>query len=65
MIGLEQAFSGSYAQARMRFLEGAARAGLPITTQGHPLPGATAKRWTWQWRETRRPTQTAPAAPPA
>jgi hypothetical protein len=32
MIGLEQAFSGSCAQARMRFLAGAARAGLPITT---------------------------------
>lgn len=39
MIGLDQAFSGSYAQARKRFLEAAATAGLPITSYDHPLQG--------------------------
>jgi len=39
MISLDKAFSGSYAQARTRFLEGAAQAGLPITTHEHPLTG--------------------------
>ncbi len=39
MIGLEQAFSSSYAQARTRFLEAAATAGLPITSYDHPLKG--------------------------
>jgi len=39
MIGLDQAFSGSYAQARKRFLEAAAMAGLPITSYDHPLTG--------------------------
>ena len=39
MIGFDQAFSGSYAQARTRFLEGAARAGLPITSYDHPMTG--------------------------
>ncbi len=39
MIALDQAFSGSYAQARTRFLEGAAKAGLPVTSYEHPLQG--------------------------
>lgn len=39
MIDLDKAFSGSFAQARTRFLEGAAQAGLPITTYEHPLKG--------------------------
>jgi len=39
MIGLDQAFSGSYAQARKRFLEAAATADLPVTSYAHPLPG--------------------------
>lgn len=39
MIGPDQAFSGSYVQARARFLEGAARAGLPITSYQHPMTG--------------------------
>ncbi len=39
MIDLAQAFSGSYAQARTRFLEAAATAGLPISSYDHPLTG--------------------------
>ena len=39
MIALDQAFSRSYAQARTRFLEAAATAGLPITSYNHPLTG--------------------------
>ena len=39
MIALDQAFSGSYAQARTRFLEAAAKAGLPVHSYEHPLQG--------------------------
>jgi len=39
MIGLDQAFSTSYAQARIRFLEAAATAGVPVTSYAHPLKG--------------------------
>lgn len=39
MIGIAQAFSPTYRQARTRFLEGAARAGLAIQSLAHPLPG--------------------------
>jgi hypothetical protein len=39
MIGVAQAFSASYRAARVQFLEGAARAGLAIASQVHPLPG--------------------------
>ena len=39
MIDLRQAFSSSYAQARVRFLEAAATAGLAIESRLHPLPG--------------------------
>jgi hypothetical protein len=39
MINLVEAFSPSYAKARTKFLEGAASAGLPITSHRHPLPG--------------------------
>jgi hypothetical protein len=39
MIGLVQAFSPSYAQARVKFLEAAATAGLPNESHSHPLPG--------------------------
>ncbi|KQP49893.1 M14 family metallopeptidase [Pseudorhodoferax sp. Leaf274] len=39
MIGIAQAFSASYREARAKFLEGAARAGLAIASLDHPLPG--------------------------
>lgn len=39
MIGVESAFAGSYAQARVKFLEAAASAGLHIESHPHPLPG--------------------------
>ena len=39
MIDLVQAFSPSYAKARIKFLEAAATAGLQIESHKHPLPG--------------------------
>ena len=39
MIAIPQAFSASYAQARVKFLEAAATAGLAIESHLHPLPG--------------------------
>ena len=39
MIGVAQAFSQSYAQARVKFLEAAAAAGLRIESHKHPLAG--------------------------
>lgn len=39
MNDVAQAFSGSYAQARVKFLEAAAAAGLRIESHAHPLPG--------------------------
>jgi hypothetical protein len=39
MITPNEAFSGSYARARVRFLEGAAAAGMAIRSHDHPLPG--------------------------
>jgi len=39
MIELSQAFSSSYAQARIRFLEAAATAGLSVSSHVHPLKG--------------------------
>lgn len=39
MIGIAQAFAPTYAQARTRFLEAAAAAGLPIASHPHPLKG--------------------------
>lgn len=39
MIGIPQAFSSSYAQARVKFLEAAASAGLQIESHNHPLKG--------------------------
>ena len=39
MIAPQDAFSSSYARARVRFLEGAAAAGMAITSHNHPLPG--------------------------
>ena len=39
MIGIPQAFSASYAEARVKFLEAAATAGLRIESHVHPLPG--------------------------
>ena len=39
MINIPTAFSASYAQARKKFLEAAATAGLPIQSFNHPLPG--------------------------
>lgn len=39
MIGVVEAFSPSYAKARTKFLEGAAQAGLAVTSHAHPLPG--------------------------
>ncbi|MDO9404570.1 MAG: M14 family metallopeptidase [Polaromonas sp.] len=40
MIAPQQGFSSSYAQARVRFLEGAAAAGMAIVSHNHPLPGS-------------------------
>jgi hypothetical protein len=39
MIGITEAFSSSYAQARVKFLEAAATAGLQIESHNHPLKG--------------------------
>ncbi len=39
MISPQAAFSDSYASARIKFLEGAAAAGMAITSHNHPLPG--------------------------
>lgn len=39
MIGVTEAFSPSYAKARIKFLEAASAAGLSITSFNHPLPG--------------------------
>ena len=39
MIGVVEAFSSSYAQARVKFLEAAATAGLQIESHNHPLKG--------------------------
>lgn len=39
MIGVAQAFAGSYARARVQFLEAAARAGLALQSHVHPLTG--------------------------
>ncbi len=39
-VGVVQAFAPRYAQARVRFLEAAATAGLPVQSHPHPLPGS-------------------------
>ena len=39
MISVPNAFSSSYAQARVKFLEAAATAGLPVQSHAHPLKG--------------------------
>ena len=39
MIGVVDAFSTSYAKARVKFLEAAATAGLQIESYNHPLAG--------------------------
>ena len=39
LIAPQDAFSSSYARARVQFLEGAAAAGMAITSHNHPLPG--------------------------
>jgi Protein of unknown function (DUF2817) len=39
MISIASAFSSTYAQARVKFLEAAATAGLPIASFAHPLKG--------------------------
>jgi hypothetical protein len=39
MMPIPSAFSASYAQARVKFLEAAATAGLRIASFNHPLPG--------------------------
>ena len=39
MIGVTDAFSSSYAQARVKFLEAAATAGLSVESHLHPLKG--------------------------
>jgi hypothetical protein len=43
MNGLRDAFSGSYAEARQKFLEAAAGAGLAVEAKPHPLPGLHAE----------------------
>lgn len=40
MLYLPDAFSSTYAQARVKFLEAAAAAGLPTSSHAHPLKGA-------------------------
>ncbi len=39
MMGVVEAFSASYSQARVKFLEAAATAGLPVESHVHPLAG--------------------------
>ena len=39
MISVPQAFSSSYAEARVKFLEAAATAGLSVQSHAHPLKG--------------------------
>lgn len=39
MISIPNAFSSSYAEARVKFLEAAAIAGLPVQSHAHPLKG--------------------------
>ena len=39
MIGVNQAFAGSYARARVQFLEAVAAGGLAIESHAHPLAG--------------------------
>ena len=39
MIAVVDAFSVSYAKARVKFLEAAATSGLAITSFDHPMPG--------------------------
>ncbi|MEO7127512.1 MAG: M14 family metallopeptidase [Rhodoferax sp.] len=39
MMGVVEAFSPSYAKARVKFLEAVATAGLPNESHQHPLPG--------------------------
>jgi hypothetical protein len=39
MVPAEQAFSSSYAQARARFLQAAADAGVPVESKLHPMKG--------------------------
>ena len=39
MIGVAESFSTSYAKARVKFLEAAATAGLPVESHHHPMPG--------------------------
>jgi len=40
MIGIAAAFAGSYARARVQFLEAAATAGLALASHVHPLAGS-------------------------
>jgi len=40
MIGVTQAFASSYAQARVKFLEAAASAGVAVRSFAHPLKGS-------------------------
>lgn len=40
MIAPQDGFSSSYAHARVKFLEGAAAAGMAIQSHNHPLPGS-------------------------
>jgi hypothetical protein len=39
MIPIPNAFSGSYQEARIKFLEAAAIAGLSVQSHAHPLKG--------------------------
>ena len=39
MISIQKAFSGSYAEARVKFLEAASTAGLSVQSHAHPLKG--------------------------
>ena len=38
-VGVVDSFSASYTEARAKFLQGAATAGLQIQSHVHPLPG--------------------------
>ena len=39
MIGIAEAFSPRYAQARQKFLQGCVSAGLTVEPHAHPLKG--------------------------
>ena len=57
MIGITEAFSSSYAKARVKFLEAAATAGLSIESHNHPLKGKDGEVLAMTWRAPVRAMQ--------